>query len=353
MQIKNAAAWILQEKSQLVVAAAPFPICGDDELVIKNHAVAINPVDWKVQDSGGFSLSYPTILGEDIAGEVREVGKNLRKTYNVGDRIIANALGFEHGATYGGFQLYPLVSPATASVIPDDLAWNDAVVLPLSISTAAAGLYQKATLNLSYPKLKEEERIDYGFEFTGKRKKQQWLLLWGGSSSVGSSVIQLARASGYHVLTTASPANYSYAKDLGADLVLDYHNPDVVKIAIGLLKDEKVVGAYDAIGTDATVKQSAAVLSALGGGLIASVVAAPDDLPKGVEVKRIGSSNIVSKEPEVAKKVWVEFLPKALAEGTFRAAPKPLVVGKGLNNVQKALDRQKEGVSARKVVVEL
>ncbi len=351
MQLLNYAAWIPAEKASLIVGTAPFPDLDPHELILKNEAVAINPVDWKIQASGGFGLSYPAILGEDIAGTVLEVGEEV-KGLKKGDRIIAHALGLGSGPAYGGFQLYPRVKSQTCARISEGLSFKDAVVLPLSVSTAAAGLYLKGTLGLKYPSVQKAHEESS----TTKKKKTKVLLLWGGSSSVGSSVIQLAVASGYDVVTTASPANYAYAKDLGASLVLDYHNPDVVPILIALLKEHgaSLVGAYDAIGAEATVRQCADVLHALGGGTVASVVSAPDDLPKHVKVVRIGSTNIVGQDAgAVAKKVWGEFLPAALEEGSFKAAPEALVVGKGLYYVQGALDKQKAGVSARKVVVTL
>ncbi|KIX01456.1 uncharacterized protein Z518_09182 [Rhinocladiella mackenziei CBS 650.93] len=351
MQIVNYAAWLPAEKSPLEVATAPFPDLNPDEIIVKNHAVAVNPVDWKIQTSGGFGLSYPSILGEDVAGEIVEVGHNVQGL-NVGDRVIAHALGLRNGNAYGGFQLYPRVKVETVAKIPEMLEFKQAVVLPLSISTAAAGLYLKENLGLRYPELESSRPIST----SPSTKKNPALLLWGGSSSVGSSVIQLAVASGYDVIATASPANYSYVKSLGASLVLDYHNPDIVPILISLLKENgtPVVGAYDAIGTETTVRQSAAVLYALGGGTVASVVAAPEDLPKNVKVARIGSTNIVSQEGGiVARKVWREYVSAALEKGLLLPAPPELVVGNGLYFVQGGLDRQKSGVSARKVVVTL
>ncbi|EXJ61693.1 hypothetical protein A1O7_02122 [Cladophialophora yegresii CBS 114405] len=361
MQLVNYAAWIPSGKAPLVVATAPFPDLAPNELILKNHAVAINPVDWKIQASGGFGLSYPAILGEDVAGEVLEVGKDA-EAFKKGDRVIAHALGLGSGPPYGGFQLYPRVKVATVARIPDDLEFKRAAVLPLSVSTAAAGLYLKGTLGLRYPQLGggssaiPRSTPPPPQPTTKKKKMNDVLLLWGGSSSVGSSVIQLAVASGYDVVTTASPANYAYCKTLGASLVLDYHNPDIIPILIALLKEHgsAVVGAYDAIGADATVRQCATVLHAFGGGTVASVVSAPDDLPKGVKVVRVGSTNIVSQEDgTVAKKIWGDYLPAALKDGAFKAAPEELVVGNALYFVQGGLDRQRSGVSARKVVVTL
>ena len=56
---------------------------------------------------------------------------------------------------------------------------------------------------------------------------------------------------------------------------------------------------------------------------------------------------------EVGRKVYEDFLPRALAEGKYIVAPEPLVVGHGLEYIQEAFDIQKKGVSAKKVVVTL
>lgn len=60
----NKAAWLTEAKQNpLKVDHAPMPSPGADEVVIKNKAVAVNPVDWKIQDSGLFIQSYPNVLG--------------------------------------------------------------------------------------------------------------------------------------------------------------------------------------------------------------------------------------------------------------------------------------------------
>ena len=314
MQLKNSAAWIPRPRAQLAVASAPFPTCGDDELIIQMHYVAINPVDWKIQSSDIFNLKYPYILGEDVVGEVMEVGEDLKEKYEVGGRVMANALGLGLGSEYGAFQKFVVVKGVTACVIPGNVSMEEAVVLPLSVSTASAGLYMRCCLGLRYPELGKEMGV------FGKGSKT--LLLWGGSTSVGSSVLQLAKASGVHVVTTASPGNYEYCKKLGATLVLDYHNPDVVEILISLLRGTRLAGAYEAVGSDATVKQCASVLHALDEGKTVVSVGPSPEVPKDVKVVRISSSKIVTEEPEVAEKIWGKFLSAALEAGEVRRLSK-------------------------------
>lgn len=65
-----------------------MPVPGDDDIIIKNHALAINPVDWKVQAYPSFIGTFPFVLGEDVAGEVFQVGTNVTK-FKKGDRVIA------------------------------------------------------------------------------------------------------------------------------------------------------------------------------------------------------------------------------------------------------------------------
>ena len=92
MKLYNSAAWLPAENAQLQVSSAPFPTPGDDELVIRNHAVAINPVDWKIQTWAGYMTDYPAILGADVAGKILQVGSNLQDKFRPGQRVIGNTI---------------------------------------------------------------------------------------------------------------------------------------------------------------------------------------------------------------------------------------------------------------------
>jgi len=86
--MSNQATWIKSAKTQLKVDSAPTAKAGPGEVVIKNAFVAINPVDWKIQDYSPPFQKYPDILGRDIAGEVVEVGPDVSRL-QVGQRVIA------------------------------------------------------------------------------------------------------------------------------------------------------------------------------------------------------------------------------------------------------------------------
>ena len=89
VQQKNAAAWALKPKQRpLVVSSAPYASPPEGHVAIEVHCVAVNPIDWILQDQNIFNLKYPAVLGSDVAGKIVEVGANV-KDLKVGDRVIA------------------------------------------------------------------------------------------------------------------------------------------------------------------------------------------------------------------------------------------------------------------------
>lgn len=85
----NKAAWLTERKAKpFKVDHAPMPTPEADEVVVKNSAVAVNPVDWKIQEAGYFVEKFPNILGTDVAGEIVEVGSSVTN-FKKGDRVLA------------------------------------------------------------------------------------------------------------------------------------------------------------------------------------------------------------------------------------------------------------------------
>ena len=369
----NIAAWINAKHARLEVGPAPYTPPGDNQIVIRNHAVAINPLDWIIQVEGNLTyrwLNYPTVLGSDTAGEVVEVGKAVTR-FRVGDRVLGHAVGTDkdsNSPAEGTFQLYTVVLERMASPIPDALPFEDAAVLPLATSTAACGLFQTDQLALRHPSVNAEP--------TG-----QTLLVWGGSTSVGSNAVQLAAAAGYEVITTASPRNFEYVKSLGAAQVFDYNSPSVVPDIIAAFKGSTLAGAI-AFGTTSAAS-CVRIVGACKGNKFVSIASPPvsfDGLADGNRgrfelprlILRLITSNVALqfkcrfrgirtkyifgttlKANEVSTAIYRDFLPDALARGRYVAAPKPSVVGHGVQDFQQAMDIQLKGVSAAKVVVTL
>ncbi len=125
--------------------------------MVANRAVAVNPVDWIVQDIGRLIFTWikpPFVLGSDLAGEVVQVGSAVTR-FCVGDRVLAHAAGMDKSrnrAAEGAFQDSTVVLERMTSLIPTTMSYEDAAVLPLALSTAACGLFQQHHLSLAHPR---------------------------------------------------------------------------------------------------------------------------------------------------------------------------------------------------------
>ncbi|KAI1452177.1 zinc-binding oxidoreductase CipB [Annulohypoxylon moriforme] len=380
MAPKNYAAYLVKAGAiPLEVKPAPYTAPGPEEIVVKNAALAINPVDYTKQHGGDqmFTwIKYPHILGSDVAGEVVEVGKGgqAEKLYKLGDRVLGFAASLDKrsaGAPEGAFQHYTVLRSHLATKIPDDLSYERACVLPMSLSTATCGLFKRDYNALEYPTTSPKSQ---------DQTPTSTFIVWGGSSSVGCSAIQLAKAAGYEVIATASPKNFGLVKELGASQVYDYKDPDTPAMIIAALKEKTCAGAI-AIG-NGSLEACINILSAVPGNgrkFVAqtTVPINPAKMPKnflkvmgvmlgflwwnikislsskfkGVETKFIWAPDVIADE--VGGMIYQDFLPKALASGQFQVKPEPQVVGHGLECVQEAMDTNLRGVSATKVVVTL
>ncbi|RDW57450.1 hypothetical protein BP6252_13788 [Coleophoma cylindrospora] len=337
----NTAAWLTTAQAHpLDLQPAPLGIPSTHQILVKTHAVAINPIDTKLQSHAIYPLTYPTILGEDLAGTVIAVGPDVTR-FQPGDRVLGCSAGFATQRNEEkAFQTYSILQSNLACPIPASISFESAVVLPLGVATAAAGLFNPDLLNLQLPAQPAPPP-------TGKT-----LLVWGGASSVGCNAIQLAVAAGYEVIATASPKNFAAVKSLGAAQVFDYHSATVVAELVAAFEGKASAGVYDAIGGEAAwVPVLEFVQRTEGGKMVATVTRGFASPPGGVVMRQVLSLSI--RENFVGRAVFEEFLPRALEMGAYVPAPEPLVVGRGLECVQAGMDLLGRGVSNQKVVVVL
>ena len=107
-------------------------------------------------------------------------------------------------------------------------------------------------------------------------------------------------------------------------------------------------GVYDAISEKVSYNHTVPIVEKLGGGSLTRVLqGGPESLPSSVKSGAVFGIN------ENTHVLWREFMTPALEKGVLKCLPEPLVIGKGLESVQKGLDENKKGVSAKKVVIEL
>ena len=244
----NAAAWITAPHARLSIGPAPWPVPAPGEITIQTSFVAINPLEYKIQDSNppiaGKSIVYPTILGADVSGTIVELGADVTSRA-IGDKVIANADGVSTTSARSAFQHYVQLRAADTTLLPAHVPLETGVVLPLACDTAAAGLFVPDQLSLSTFNLRPASPST---STAPTSTAHATILIWGGSSSGGCCAIQMARAAGYSVFATSSVRNHVLCESLGADRVFDYSNAGVEDAVVLALRGRNVVGALDCIG---------------------------------------------------------------------------------------------------------
>ena len=187
----------------IVYGDLPAPKPGPTECLIKVGAVDVNPIDTYVR--GGIvpaKLNFPFILGRDLAGAVMEVGAQVKR-FKVGDRVWASNQGF--AGRPGTFSELAAVDECWLHAIPPDVRDEDVAAVSLVGITAHLGLFRDAKL-----------------------KAGEILFVNGGTGGVGSCVVQMAKAVGARVITTAgSDEKVAACKRLGADLAVNYKTQEV------------------------------------------------------------------------------------------------------------------------------
>jgi NADPH:quinone reductase-like Zn-dependent oxidoreductase len=344
----NTALWLPKRGRRFDVGPAPYTRPGPNEVVIKTGAVGLNLVDGIPALAYRLILpwlTFPAVVGGDVAGEIVEVGPGVDRL-KVGDRVLGHALGVgrsQNRAAEGAFQRYVILMSHMVSPIPDTLSFEQAAVLPLQLSTAATGLFQQDGLHLALPAL-------------GAADRGETVLVWGGSTGVGSNAIQLARNAGYRVVATASPRNFDYLRSLGAAETVDRNSATAVDDLVTAIGESPLAGSL-AIGNGSLPKVMRVAARVPGTGLVSS--AAPAfvtrllalRVPRGVRVSGIWGGALADNE--VGPAIYTDFLPAALAAGVYRAAPEAEVVGHGLDAIPTGLEQLRGGVSAKKLVVTL
>jgi NADPH2:quinone reductase len=181
----------------------PTPKLGPTQCLVKVGAVAVNPVDTYIR-SGlvQMQLPFPFIVGCDLAGAVAEAGANATR-FKPGDRVWGTNQGLL--GRQGTFAEYAAVDECWLYRSPSGVSDEQAAAISLVGITAHLGLVRDARL-----------------------KKGETIFVNGGSGGVGSTVVQMSKALGARVITTAGNSQKVEAcRSLGADAVINYKTENV------------------------------------------------------------------------------------------------------------------------------
>ncbi|ASK29374.1 NADPH:quinone oxidoreductase [Chryseobacterium sp. T16E-39] len=215
----------------------PTPKPGLREVLVKVFATSVNPLDYQVR-RGDYKneLDLPVITGHDISGEIVEVGPGV-ENFKIGDEVYYTPEIFKGQGSYAE---YHCAHESIIGLKPKSLTHLEAATLPLAAGTAWEMLVTRAQL-----------------------KVNQTVLIHGGAGGVGIPTIQIAKAMGAIVFTTARKVHHQFLTELGADYIIDYKNENYID-AIQQLTDHKGVDVIiDTIGGN-TLSESGKILSQMG-----------------------------------------------------------------------------------------
>lgn len=209
---------------------APQP--GPGEVRIRVHAAGVNPVDYKTRQ-GGYPMvgadDLPITMGRDVSGVVDAVGKGVE---SFGEGAIVHAM-ISKG---GGYAQHAIVNAGEAAAVPEGLGHKQAAAIPLAGLTAWQAL------------------VDHG-----RLREGQTVLIHGGAGGVGHFAIQIAKARGARVFTTAAAEDATMLSALGVDKMIDYRNQrfedeiDEVDLVLDLIGGETQERSWDVLKSGGTM----------------------------------------------------------------------------------------------------
>ncbi|EKQ62715.1 NADPH:quinone reductase [Xanthomonas campestris pv. leeana] len=220
------------------------PDIGDDDILVRVHAAALNPLDALVVSGLAarfFTIELPLTLATDFAGTVERVGASVSQ-WKPGDAVI----GWADAGTSGGLAEFAKLPATSAVALPPQLSAAQGAAIPTAGSTAWHALFSVANLQAG-----------------------ETVLIHGAAGGVGTYAVQFAHKAGARVIATASGDGLDLVRKLGAVDAIDYKTQDFTH----LVSNVDVV--LDLVGGE-TQARSYAVLRK-GGRLVSTVAAAPID----------------------------------------------------------------------------
>jgi NADPH:quinone reductase-like Zn-dependent oxidoreductase len=247
---------------------APEPTLSDDSVLVEVAAASVNPIDWKIRSGArqkDFPLKLPAILGVDVSGVVRAVGRNIR-SFKPGDRVLASA-----EATYAELVV---VAGSILTHLPDGLDLVDSAAIPLVALTG-----------------------DQLVRLVARARSGQTLLVSGALGSVGRAAVHTAKKLGLKVIAGVRTAQLPEAQTLGvADTVAIDDDAAIANLAM-------VDCVADTVGGETAAKLFARVKN---GGNFGYASVLPDGVPQRnptVTVTRVFARPDASKVREFADDV--------------------------------------------------
>ncbi|KAF2806433.1 GroES-like protein [Mytilinidion resinicola] len=324
----------------LTTTTAPFPAPpSPTDVTIHLHAIALNPADAKMLDTGARAASWPLVPGLDGAGTITAVGSAVTR-FAPGDAVLALFTPGDGGAAW---QTYAVVPEACVARKPAGWSWEQAAGVGVCYLTAVVGV--GVGLGMALPFLR-------GGATEGVVEVASVLVL-GGSSGVGAAAVQVLRLArpGVRVLATSSPRHHAHLRALGVEGVVNRASGSLVEDVRAASPGGRGVDAvFDAVGAGATQRDVFEAFGADGPKRYAQVWTGDEEIevPEGVESVLFRSRDLPKLNGSENVMVALETL---LEEGRYKLPLPVKIVGEGWEAVEKGLEGIRKGVSGEKLVV--
>lgn len=269
----------------LVYEDAPRPHPGDGEVLVRIHAVGINPLDWKVREGRMKEVCHhtlPLVLGWDVSGVVEAIGAGVSRL-KVGDEVFS----CPDITRDGGYAEFIVIKEPEVAIKPKSIDHLHAAVLPMAGLTAWQTLFSAADLS------------------AGQR-----VLIHAAAGGVGHLAVQLAKWKGASVIGTAKAHNHEFLRQLGADQVVDYDTERFEDVV------QPVDVVLDTIGGETQARSWKVVKP---GGILVSIISPPSAEIAGTRGTRqafVLTQPNAAQLAEIAKLAEAEKL-KAMVEVTL------------------------------------
>ncbi|MBL4625868.1 MAG: NADP-dependent oxidoreductase [Flavobacteriales bacterium] len=207
---------------------APIPELKQGEVLVRVHAVGLNPPDWYLRD--GYKMlppewqpkvEFPVILGTDISGVIEAVGDDV-KGFSVGDEVYS-MVRFPSGLAGGSkaYAEYVNVSVSELAIKPAGINHAQAAAVPMSLLTAWQFMIELGHNEQNPLQPNKHEPVP----LEGKT-----VLVNGAAGGVGHFAVQLAKWKGARVIAVASGKQEAFVRSLGADEFIDYTKTDAHEV---------------------------------------------------------------------------------------------------------------------------
>lgn len=229
----------------------PVPPVRSRQVRVRVHATALNPLDYQIR-RGDYKdyVPLPAITGHDISGVIEEVGSEVSE-FSPGDEVYYTPQIFGAAGSYAEQHVADVELVARK---PRNLTHLEAASLTLAGGTVWEAFVERAQLSVG-----------------------ETILIHGGAGGVGTLAIQVAKAIGARVITTARARDHDFVRSLGADDAIDYTTDDYVKEVSRLTEGRGVNVVFDTIGGD-TLTRSPRTLAPFGRVVSLVDIAQPQNL---------------------------------------------------------------------------